>query len=37
VITLKKGDMLVVPRMMPHKRITEESVTLLLINATTPA
>lgn len=37
VITLKKGDMLVVPRMTPHKRITEESVTLLLINATTPA
>ena len=37
VITLKKGDMLVVPRMTPHKRITEESVTLLLINATSPA
>ena len=37
VITLKKGDILVVPRMTPHKRITEESVTLLLINATSPA
>lgn len=37
VITLKKGDMLVVPRMTPHKRITEESVTLLLISATSPA
>jgi mannose-6-phosphate isomerase-like protein (cupin superfamily) len=36
VVTLKKGDMLVVPRMTPHKRITEESVTLLLISAQAP-
>ncbi len=36
-ITLNKGDMLVVPRMTPHKRTTEASVSLLLINATTPA
>jgi mannose-6-phosphate isomerase-like protein (cupin superfamily) len=35
--TLKKGDMLVVPRMTPHKRNTEGKVSLLLINATTPA
>jgi mannose-6-phosphate isomerase-like protein (cupin superfamily) len=36
-ITLNKGDMLVVPRMTPHKRTTEGMVSLLLINATTPA
>ncbi len=30
--TLKKGDMLVVPRNTPHKRITEGSVTLLLVS-----
>jgi mannose-6-phosphate isomerase-like protein (cupin superfamily) len=36
-ITLNKGDMLVVPRMTPHKRITEGSVSLLLINATMSA
>ncbi len=36
-ITLNKGDMLVVPRMTPHKRTTEGSVSLLLINATLPA
>ncbi len=36
-IELKKGDMLLIPRMTPHKRITEESVTLLLISATTPS
>ena len=35
VITLNKGDMLMVPRMTPHKRITEGKVSLLLINATT--
>jgi mannose-6-phosphate isomerase-like protein (cupin superfamily) len=29
---LKKGDMLVVPRNTPHKRITEGSVTLLLVS-----
>jgi mannose-6-phosphate isomerase-like protein (cupin superfamily) len=34
-ITLNKGDMLVVPRMTPHKRTTEGTVSLLLINATT--
>ena len=36
-ITLNKGDMLVVPRMTPHKRTTEGSVSLLLIHATLPA
>jgi mannose-6-phosphate isomerase-like protein (cupin superfamily) len=36
-IALKKGDMLVVPRMTPHRRVTEVGVSLLLINATTPA
>ena len=36
-ITLNKGDMLVVPRMTPHKRTTEGTVSLLLINATMPA
>ncbi|WP_348268442.1 hypothetical protein P8936_04265 [Edaphobacter paludis] len=36
-ITLNKGDMLVVPRMTPHKRTTEGMVSLLLINAATPA
>ena len=36
-ITLNKGDMLTIPRMTPHKRITEGKVSLLLINATTPA
>ncbi|HUZ94258.1 MAG TPA: hypothetical protein VMU57_05030 [Edaphobacter sp.] len=36
-ITLNKGDMLVVPRMTPHKRTTEGAVSLLLINATSPA
>lgn len=36
-ITLNKGDMLVVPRMTPHKRTTEGTVSLLLINATSPA
>lgn len=35
-ITLNKGDMLVVPRMTPHKRTTEGTVSLLLINAATP-
>lgn len=34
-ITLNKGDMLVVPRMTPHKRTTEGTVSLLLINAAT--
>jgi mannose-6-phosphate isomerase-like protein (cupin superfamily) len=36
-VTLKKGDMLTVPRMTPHKRTTEGKVSFLLINATTPA
>jgi mannose-6-phosphate isomerase-like protein (cupin superfamily) len=31
-IVLKKGDMLVIPRGTPHKRTTENSVTLLLIS-----
>jgi mannose-6-phosphate isomerase-like protein (cupin superfamily) len=30
--TLKKGDMLVVPRNTPHKRTTEGSVTLILVS-----
>jgi len=29
---LKKGDMLVLPRGTPHKRLTEGSVTLLLVS-----
>jgi mannose-6-phosphate isomerase-like protein (cupin superfamily) len=36
-ITLNKGDMLMIPRMTPHKRVTEGKVSLLLINATTPS
>jgi mannose-6-phosphate isomerase-like protein (cupin superfamily) len=36
-VILKKGDYLFVPRMTPHKRITEESVSLLLISSQTPA
>jgi mannose-6-phosphate isomerase-like protein (cupin superfamily) len=32
-VTLKQGDYLFVPRMTPHKRITEGSVSLLLISA----
>ena len=35
-ITLNKGDMLLIPRGMPHKRITENSVTFMLISATSP-
>jgi mannose-6-phosphate isomerase-like protein (cupin superfamily) len=31
-VALKKGDMLVIPRMTPHKRSTKESVTLILIS-----
>jgi mannose-6-phosphate isomerase-like protein (cupin superfamily) len=31
-MTLKKGDMLVIPRGTPHKRSTAESVTLILIS-----
>ena len=33
-ITLHKGDMLVIPRGTPHKRITETSVALILIATT---
>ena len=33
-ITLRKGDMLLIPRGMPHKRSTEQSVTFMLISAT---
>ncbi|WP_263365128.1 cupin domain-containing protein [Edaphobacter bradus] len=36
-VTLNKGDYLSVPRMTPHRRITEGTVSLLLISATTPA
>jgi uncharacterized protein YjlB len=31
-LSLKKGDMLVIPRGTPHKRSTAESVTFLLIS-----
>jgi hypothetical protein len=34
-VEMKKGDILSVPRMTPHKRITEESVSLLQINGLT--
>lgn len=34
-ITLRRGDILTIPRMTPHRRITEARVTLLLISATT--
>jgi mannose-6-phosphate isomerase-like protein (cupin superfamily) len=34
-VSLKKGEMLVVPRMTPHKRITEDSVTFFIVHATT--
>lgn len=34
-VILKKGDYLTVPRMTPHKRITDGSVTLLLISSIT--
>lgn len=36
-VLLKKGDYLFVPRMTPHKRTTEGSVSLLLISSETPA
>jgi mannose-6-phosphate isomerase-like protein (cupin superfamily) len=36
-VILKKGDYLYVPRMTPHKRTTEGSVSLLLISSQTPA
>ena len=31
-LTLNKGDMLVIPRGTPHKRITDADVTLILIS-----
>ena len=36
-VTLNKGDMLVIPRGMPHKRTTATSVTLILISDTAPS
>lgn len=36
-VMLKKGDYLFVPRMTPHKRITDGSVSMLLISSQTPA
>ena len=36
VHTLRKGDMLLIPRGAPHKRSTATSVTFLLISATSP-
>lgn len=36
-VILKKGDYLFVPRMTPHKRTTDGSVSLLLISSQTPA
>jgi mannose-6-phosphate isomerase-like protein (cupin superfamily) len=36
-VMLKKGDYLFVPRMTPHKRTTDGSVTLLLISSQNPA
>ena len=36
-VTVKKGDWLMVPRMTPHKRTTDEMVSLMLISATTPS
>jgi mannose-6-phosphate isomerase-like protein (cupin superfamily) len=35
-VILKKGDYLFVPRMTPHKRTTDGSVSLLLISSQTP-
>jgi len=34
-VEMKKGDILSVPRMTPHKRVTEESVSLLQVNGLT--
>jgi quercetin dioxygenase-like cupin family protein len=36
-VVLKKGDYLFVPRMTPHKRTTDGTVSLLLISSQTPA
>ena len=36
VLTLHKGDMLLIPRGAPHKRSTPDSVTFMLISATSP-
>ena len=36
VHTLRKGDMLLIPRGAPHKRSTAKSVTFMLISVTSP-
>ena len=36
VMTLHKGDMLLIPRGAPHKRSTPDTVTFMLISATSP-
>jgi quercetin dioxygenase-like cupin family protein len=36
-VVLKQGDYLFVPRMTPHKRTTDGTVSLLLISSQTPA
>jgi mannose-6-phosphate isomerase-like protein (cupin superfamily) len=36
-VTLKKGDILLIPRSVPHRRITSDKVGFMLISATTPA
>ncbi|MSO61329.1 MAG: hypothetical protein EXQ50_04440, partial [Acidobacteria bacterium] len=36
VHTLRKGDMLLIPRGAPHKRSTAGSVTFMLISVTSP-
>jgi mannose-6-phosphate isomerase-like protein (cupin superfamily) len=36
VHTLRKGDMLLIPRGAPHKRSTKHSVTFMLISVTSP-
>jgi len=35
MMTLKKGDYLLLPRMTPHKRVTKQNVTLILISSAT--
>ena len=37
MVVLKKGDYLFIPRMTPHKRTTDGTVSLLLISSQTPA
>jgi mannose-6-phosphate isomerase-like protein (cupin superfamily) len=36
-VTLGKGDLLTVPRGIPHRRITKESVTMLMMSVSAPA